>query len=86
MELAEARIDVQRYPKPVGHDRGGLPSAGQVARIDGGDPVAGDLRCECTRLFAAALVERRIRLSLPPSVAVPVRLAVAGEEQCRHPV
>jgi hypothetical protein len=87
VELAQTWIAVHREPAAFhGDDFGRLDRALEVARVHRDDVLVSKLRGESARLLAAALVQRGVRLSLPAALAVPVRLAVTGKEQCRHRV
>ena len=81
--LAKARVGADWDVKTRCEDLRSLARARQIARVDDVRHVqrAGEL----TRLLAAAIVQRRVGVSLPAMVAVPVGLAVANEEQRRHP-
>ena len=80
--LAKALIELDRDADAFADDLGGLARAGEVARVDPIRRLEG-LR-EGTRLLAADLVERHVRVALPALVAIPVGLAVADQEQGRH--
>jgi 3-oxoacyl-[acyl-carrier protein] reductase len=80
--LAEARVELDLEPEALGHDLGRLPRPGEVARVDGVDTVE-RLR-ELARLLASALVQRRVGVTLPATCAIPVRLAVAHDEDRGH--
>jgi hypothetical protein len=69
-----------------GDDLGGLQGASEIARVDAGESLAPQLFGERARLRSAAVVEGRVRVALPTSLTIPVRLAVTGEEQRRHAV
>jgi hypothetical protein len=84
VELAQAGVDDDGETELAGQDLRRLARAAQVARVDRVDPCAGKRAREHTCLFAAELVERRVRLALDPAVAVPVRLAVAHEQDRRR--
>ena len=64
-------------------DLRGLPRPGEVARIDDVD-LAIQLFSERLRLLAAYVVQPCVGAALPAAVAVPVRLAVAYQQQVGH--
>src|SRR4029079_2536033 len=86
--LAQVRVEHDREIEPQRQDLRRFAGAIQVARVDGVDLLALELLGERARLLASALVERRVRLALDPLLGVPVRLAVADEQDGRglHPV
>ena len=80
VDLAQTRILDDGEPQPVGDDTSSLARAQQVARVDRGDPVAGEPLGELGRLGSTSVVERGVGVALPAADAVPVGLAVACEE------
>ena len=70
--------------EPLGDDLGRLARAGEVARVDGVDVVAGEPVGERARLLAAVVVERLVGVTLQPALGVPVGLAVSYEQQGGH--
>ena len=84
VDLAQPRILDHGEPEPVGDDVCRLARSHEVARVDRGDPVAGEPVRKLCRLASAGVVERGIGVSLPASDAIPVGLAVACEEDPRH--
>ena len=66
------------------HVFGGLAGAAEIARverIDGSARQAGD---ELRGLASPELVQRRVAVTLPDAVSVPVRLTVAGKDDGGH--
>jgi hypothetical protein len=84
VDLSEARVDVDRAAEPRGDDLRGLARPAEVARVDRGHLLPRELVRERPRLLAAAVVQGRVSVALPASAAVPIRLAVADEDERRH--
>ena len=80
--LPQARIELDGQSERGGDDLRGLARPGQVAGIH--DVDVSNFLCDPLRLLAARVVQMRVRMTLPASVAVPVRFAVADEEKGGH--
>lgn len=79
-------LELSRFEaEAVGDDARRLARAAKRARIDHVEKIcAQDLR-ELERLAPTGLVQRRVRMTLVPALAIPVGLAVANEdERGRH--
>jgi 3-oxoacyl-[acyl-carrier protein] reductase len=85
-EVALAQIGDRRHVQPprLREDAGGLVGTDEVAGVNGIDLLAGELGRQPPRLGAPRVVEGRIGVSLDTAVQVPIRLAVAYEEDRRH--
>ena len=81
--LAQARIEAHLEVELFRQDLRGLARPVQVARIDGVDGAV-EGAGERSRLFAAEVVEARVRQALPAPFAVPVGLPVSNEQQSGH--
>jgi len=84
IDLAQARVDLDRQAKPFRDDQRRFVGAHQVARVHDVDAAVDERLRELTRLFAAGVVQRLVRVTLPAAFAVPVSLAVSYEEDRRH--
>jgi len=80
--LAQARIEADRQAELTCQDLRRLLRARQVARVDDVDVT--QLTRKATRLLAPEVVQVRVGMALPASVAVPVGLAVAYEQKGRQ--
>jgi hypothetical protein len=84
VDLAEPWILLDRKSEASADDLGRLSGAAQVARIDRVDRLCGEPIGQLLCLGPARLVQRRIRVTLVPLLAVPLGFAVACEEERRH--
>jgi 3-oxoacyl-[acyl-carrier protein] reductase len=84
VDLAEPLVGDDVEPEGGRDDLRSLGGAAQVARVDGHDPFPAQRVRETTRLGPARVVEQLVGVSLEAELAVPVGLAVAGEEDRRH--
>ena len=85
VDLAELRSRNDGHVEARADDLGRLARSAEVARIHGIGALAGELLGERARLCPSVLVQRRVGVALEPLLDVPVGLAVANEEQLRHP-
>src|SRR5437660_7330302 len=77
VDLAQIRIGRDRDAETRAGDLRGLVGAAKVARVDRLEALAGETHRQLARLGAAGVVERRVGVSLPATLAVPLGLAVA---------
>ena len=85
--LATARLLADEGARVVTSGRSHAPNAGEALHVsaDLSAPDApGELVGERARLLATRVVERLIRMTLEPPVAVPVGLAVANKQELGH--
>lgn len=80
--LAKARLQVDVEALRSGDDLGRLPRACEIARVD--DVDVAQLGGDAASLVAADVVQARVGVPLPASVAVPVGFSVAYEEKGGH--
>src|SRR3954447_3988617 len=71
-------------PASLGGDLRGLLGPGEVARVDGLELFIGELSDQAASLLTAGLVERAVGVALQAPAQIPIRLAVAHEEDPRH--
>ena len=73
-------------PASLGGDLRGLLGPGEVARVDGLELFVGELSDKAPSLLTACLVERAVGVALQAPGQIPIRLAVAHEEDPSHAV
>src|SRR5262249_52123110 len=77
--LEAARLEAEVSPDDVG----GLARSPERARVDRREQLVAEQEGERTRLLAAGIVERPVRMPLEAPLAVPVGLAVPHEDERR---
>ena len=82
--LAQVGVEHDRQPEPLADDLRRLARAGEVARVDRLELLAGELLGELLRLTPAVVAQRPVGMALESAVGVPVGLAVANEKQGGH--
>ncbi len=75
-----------REPAWFGDCAGGVERAGQIAGVDRVHALARELLGKRASLCLSSVVQGPVRVSLDPALEVPVRLAVARQEDRRHGV
>src|SRR5258708_760024 len=79
VDLAQRRVRQDRDAEARADDLRRLAGAGEVARVDRVDSLAGELVRERARLLAPELVQRLVRMPLEAALAVPIRLSMPHE-------
>jgi 3-oxoacyl-[acyl-carrier protein] reductase len=84
IDLTQPGVLDHGEPETVADHPRGLARPAKIARVHGRDPVSGKLLGELCGLAPTLLVERWVRMALPPPDAVPIGLAVTGKQQARR--
>ena len=84
VHLSKVAAPLDAQSTPSGHGLRGLRRSDEVARVDRRDLDALEAVGECCCLQPPAVGQRPVGMPLPAPLAVPVALAVAGEQDRRH--
>ena len=61
-----------------------IEGAGEIARVDGVDPLFGECLAKRARLREACVVQRPVGMSLDPTLDVPIGLAMTCKQDRRR--